>query len=234
MKLPAFTREQVRRVDQIAIEDYAVPGIVLMENAGRSAAEIIHRVAPPGITAILCGSGNNAGDGYVIARHLQLAGREVRIVSIVDLKKLTGDARTNAVIAQKSGIIIQSVKSADEIRESLSRVATIVDALLGTGAQGQLRGLFADAVNIANSHEAMRVAIDIPTGLDCDTGQAGDPAFRASHTITFVASKVGFEQETADAYVGVVHEVGIGAPKKLLDELLERFEKGSDPLFHRS
>jgi NAD(P)H-hydrate epimerase len=216
MKIPALTREQVRTVDKIAIQDYAVPGIVLMENAGRSAAEILERISPPGLIAILCGSGNNAGDGYVIARHLQLAGRQVRIVSIVDLEKLTGDASTNAIIAQRSEIDIQFVRSADEIHQSLSGAATIVDALLGTGARGPLRGLFADAVRIANSLQAMRVAIDIPTGIDCDTGEAGDVAFRASHTITFVAAKIGFEQPAADAYVGVIHEVGIGAPQKLL------------------
>ena len=190
-----------------------------MENAGRGAAEIIDRIAPPGWVAILCGSGNNAGDGYVVARHLQLAGRQVRIISIVDLQALQGDARINAGIAEKSDIDIQCVATSDQIAESIAGATTIVDCLLGTGARGPLRGLYADAVSAANAIDALRVAIDLPTGLDCDSGEAGDPTFRADHTITFVARKTGFEKENADAYVGVVHEVGIGAPKKLLDQL---------------
>ncbi len=220
MELPALTRDQVRQVDKIAIEQFGIPGIVLMENAGRGAAEIIDRIAEPGIVAILCGSGNNAGDGYVIARHLQLAGRQLRIVSIVDLQTLQGDARTNALIAKKSDIEVQCVASDAQIAESISGATTIVDCLLGTGARGPLRGLYADAVNAANAVDALRVAIDIPTGLDCDSGESGDPTFRADHTITFVARKTGFEKENADAYVGVVHEVGIGAPVKLLKQLL--------------
>ena len=222
MKLPPLTRDQVRQVDQIAIEQYGVPGIVLMENAGRGAAEIIDQIAGSGTIAILCGSGNNAGDGYVVARHLQLAGRDVRIISIVECASLRGDARINSLIAENAEIDIRTSPSGQEIAQSLSDATTIVDGLLGTGARGPLRDLYAAAVTISNAHKAMRVALDIPTGLDCDTGEAGEPTFRADHTITFVAPKVGFEKENADAYVGVVHVVGIGAPKKLLDQLLLR------------
>ena len=134
MKLPALSRDQVRQVDKIAIEQYGVPGIVLMENAGRGAAAMIDQIAKPGRIVILCGSGNNAGDGYVIARHLQLAGRQVRVVSIVDLESLSGDAKTNAMIVQKSGIEIRVATRAAEISESIGDAATIVDGLLGTGA----------------------------------------------------------------------------------------------------
>lgn len=220
MNVPALTRDQVREVDRIAIEQFAMPGIVLMENAGRSAAEIIDRLAETGQITILCGSGNNAGDGYVIARHLQLAGRPVRIVSLVDPRKLQGDARTNATIAEKSDLDIRCVEHQSDLTGAISGSAAIVDCLLGTGARGPLRGLFADAVSAANAIAAQRFAIDIPTGLDCDSGEAGDPTFRADHTITFVARKTGFQRQNADAYVGEVHEVGIGVPQKLLDQLL--------------
>ncbi len=149
---------------------------------------------------------------------MQLAGRQVRIVSIVDPQALQGDARINAVIAEKSDIDIHCVVTADQIAESIAGATTIVDCLLGTGARGPLRGLYADAVAAANATDALRVAIDLPTGFDCDSGEAGDPTFRADHTITFVARKTGFEKADADAYVGVIHEVGIGAPQKLLDQ----------------
>lgn len=220
MQLPSLTRDQVRRVDQIAINEFEMPGIVLMENAGRGASELIHQIAREGLITILCGSGNNAGDGYVIARHLQILGRPVRIVSIVDPGSLTGDAQINATIAQRARIEIRRVGTIHEIETSICDSATVVDALLGTGAKGPPRGLFADAVRAANRQACLRVAIDLPTGLDCDTGLANDPTFRADHTLTFVSRKVGFEKNNADEYVGVVTEIGIGVPQSLLQDIL--------------
>jgi NAD(P)H-hydrate epimerase len=219
MQLPPLTRDQVRRVDQIAIEQYAIPGIVLMENAGRGAAEVIDRVAGEGRITILCGAGNNGGDGYVIARHLELLGRSVEIVSLVDPESLSGDAAINATIAAKSQIKITRVTARDQIDAALEGSATVVDAMLGTGAKGSPRDLFADAVRSANDCQCLRIAIDLPTGLDCDSGVANEPTFRADHTITFVSRKVGFEKENADAYVGVLTEIGIGVPSCLLAEI---------------
>ena len=220
MQLPPLTRDQVRRVDQIAINDFQMPGIVLMENAGRGAAEVIHQHAPDGLITILCGSGNNAGDGYVIARHLQLMNRSVRILSLVDPESLGGDAAINAKIAANANIEIILAVSSEELKATITDATTVVDAILGTGARGAPRGLFADAVRTANNHPALKIAIDLPTGLDCDTGVANDPTFRADHTITFVSRKVGFQKENADAYVGVVSEIGIGVPRKLLEDVL--------------
>lgn len=220
MKLPALTRAQVRQVDQRAVEEYHLPTIVLMENAGRGAAELIDRLAGSDPIAILCGAGNNGGDGYVIARHLELADRQVRIVALKPPSELTGDARINAEIARAAEIPIDVVTAADQIQRALQGAAAIVDALLGTGASGDPRGLYADAVTLANSTEgAVRIAIDIPTGLDCDSGAVGSPTFRADHTASFVAGKVGFANPAAHPYVGRVHEVGIGVPRKLLSKL---------------
>lgn len=220
MIVPPLTREQVRQVDKIAVEQYGIPGIVLMENAGRGSADIIDRVAPKGLIAILAGPGNNGGDGYVIARHLELAGRDVRIVSVVDLDRLQGDAKINADIVIHSKLDLRVASNRHQFAECTLDASTLVDCLLGTGAQGPLRGLYAEAVAIINAHQgALRIAIDIPTGLDCDTGEANDPTFRADHTITFVAQKIGFKQNHAGKFVGVVHEVGIGVPVKLLREL---------------
>ncbi|MGI9468630.1 MAG: NAD(P)H-hydrate epimerase [Rubripirellula sp.] len=220
--LPALTRAQVRSVDQTAIEEYGIPGIVLMENAGSRAAEIIHRVVPEGPIEVLCGSGNNAGDGYVIARHLQLMGREIDMICAVPVAKLSGDAHINAMIAARSEIpmrIIDPEAYEANIPDLDQKAAAVVDALLGTGARGPLRGCYRDLVQMANVHSGMRIAIDIPTGLDCDTGEASHPTLLADHTITFVAEKVGFKKNNADDYVGVVHVVGIGVPEKLLNAL---------------
>ena len=222
MKLPPLTREQVRNVDRVAINDYGMPGILLMENAGRVAAEIIHQFSPPGLIEILCGGGNNAGDGYVIARHLQIFGRDIQLTCVVPLRKLQGDAQTNALTAQQAGIPTRLIddRGMDSEPHALEITASsVVDALLGTGSRGPLRGHYSKLVSMANAHPGMRFAIDIPTGLDCDTGEASDPTFHADHTITFVATKVGFQKNNAEKFVGVVHEVDIGVPVKLLQTL---------------
>jgi NAD(P)H-hydrate epimerase len=219
MIVSPLTREQVRQVDQMAMQQYGMSGLVLMENAGRGAAEIIDPVAGNGLVTLLCGRGNNGGDGYVIARHLELLARQVRIISVVPLERLAGDAKTNAEIATRAGIEIQ-IATESTIGSAIAGSKTIIDCLLGTGAQGPPRGVFAAAVQQANAlSTATRVAIDIPTGLDCDSGQAHEPTFRADHTITFVARKVGFDQPTAAAYLGTVHEVGIGVPVRLLNQI---------------
>jgi NAD(P)H-hydrate epimerase len=227
-QLPALTRAQLRSVDQTAIEKYGIPGVVLMENAGSRAAEIIHQVAPQGAIEVLCGGGNNAGDGYVIARHLQLMGRRVRIICAAPVAKLQGDAQINAMIASRSDIPMKLVDpdaSPANIADLNRNAAAVVDAILGTGASGPLRGCYRDLVKLANVHPGMRIAIDIPTGLDCDTGEASQPTIVADHTITFVSEKVGFKKNNADDYVGVVHVVGIGVPEKLLTAL--QLEAGS-------
>lgn len=221
MQLSPLSRDQVRNVDQIAIKQFGIPGIVLMENAGRGAAETIHRLAPQGLVTILAGGGNNGGDGYVIARHLQLMGHTVQITSMVDVKTLQGDALINATIAKKSDISISAITDQNQIAASIGSPTIIVDCLLGTGARGELREPYATTVRLANQKPAkLRIAIDIPTGLDCDTGVANDPTFQADHTITFVAEKIGFAKENAQDYLGIIHEVGIGVPLKLLKEVL--------------
>ncbi len=220
MELPPLSRAQVRRVDQIAITEYGLAGLVLMENAGRGAAEIIHQLSPGSRVVILCGKGNNAGDGYVIARHLQLLDHDVVLVSIVDPGQLTGDAATNAAIAIKANIELRIARTQPELQAATEGAEIIVDCLLGTGAQGSLREPFSTAVSVANGMSVTRIAIDLPTGLDCDTGAANTPTFRADHTITFVAKKLGLVQKNANEYVRAVHVVGIGAPRELLETLV--------------
>ncbi|KAA1262148.1 Bifunctional NAD(P)H-hydrate repair enzyme Nnr [Rubripirellula obstinata] len=216
MNSKSLSCEQVRRVDQIAIDEYGIPGIVLMENAGRGAAEKIHGVAPPGLITILCGKGNNGGDGYVIARHLELLGRSIQIVSTCEISDLSGDAKTNAEIAARSDIPIQKVDESSRLQLILDPAATIVDGLLGTGSKPPLRGMYADLVRAANNQPCMRIALDIPTGMNADTGEAIDPTFIADHTITFVAPKTGFASPNASKHIGQVHVVSIGVPSKLL------------------
>lgn len=225
--------EQSRQVDTAAIRQYGISGLVLMENAGREAARWIagsvDRVAD---VCILCGKGNNAGDGYVIARHLQcdLAARvdgrrtsqsTVRIVSVVDPAELRGDAATNQAIARAAEIPIDVVADPAEVAGKIGAPEVVIDCLLGTGAVGPPRGLIATAIRVANSLAAWRVAIDVPSGLDADSGVVHDPTFHAAATLTFVARKTGFEHPAAASQLGEIVVLPIGIPWQLLRQLVD-------------
>ena len=217
-----LTRSQVREIDRRAIEEFGLPGIVLMENAGRGAAELLHGLAPRASVAIVCGKGNNAGDGFVIARHLENLGHAVRLLLACDPAELRGDAAIAWRVAEKAGIPTTKLAAATEAgwERALAGAGWIVDALLGTGATGEPRGAIAtaiEAVNAAARHGAQVFAVDLPSGLDCDTGQPLGPCVRADVTATFVARKIGFEAPVAAPWLGDVHVVGIGAPRALLE-----------------
>jgi NAD(P)H-hydrate epimerase len=219
----ALSRTEVREVDRLAIEEYGLPGIVLMENAGGSAARLLHSFGVDRPVAIVCGRGNNGGDGFVIARHLELLGHEVRLLLAAQLADLRGDAAVNAEVAKRSGLSIVdlSAASAGDWREALRSVGWIVDALLGTGATGAPRGTVATAIAAVNevhgADPAVRVlAVDIPSGMDCDTGGRPGDCVRADATATFVAPKLGFAAPGASAFTGAVHVLDIGAPAALL------------------
>jgi len=213
----AMTRQQVRAVDGWAIDEVGIPGTVLMENAGRSATDLAQRllggVSAPRV-AVLAGSGNNGGDGFVIARHLRLRGVQTDTYLLADPAKITGDAAVNFNVLQRLGapLIECAGRSADELTELWRPYDLLVDALGGTGVTGALRGNLAAAVTAANATGTKILAIDIPTGLDCDTGRTAGPCIRAAATITFVARKVGFDAPTAAAYTGEVLVAGIGVP----------------------
>lgn len=217
-----LSREHVRSIDRIAIDEFAMSGLVLMENAGRGAALGIDAFidSTPGKISILCGPGNNGGDGYVIARHLNRIGYQINIYSLVPLKRLTGDALANANIAIQSELPITFVPETEELSRALSDNQAIIDCMLGTGAHGAPRGIYRECVDLANrfsrTSNTTLVAIDIPTGLDCDSGIPADPTFQADLTMTFVDHKIGFEKSTAKPFLGQIETVDIGVPNKLL------------------
>ncbi len=219
-----LTRAESRQVDQLAIESFGMSGLVLMENAGREAARVIAARYPPADICILCGKGNNGGDGYVIARHLQLAHAAasegqatVQIVSVVDPAELAGDAAVNAQIARLAEIPMAVVTDSQQLSAAVGTPSLIVDCLLGTGAQGNPRGVYAEAICLANALPARRIAIDLPSGLDADSGAVGEPTFCAELTLTMVAAKVGFATATAKAVLGEVVVIPIGVPLRLLE-----------------
>ena len=224
-----LTRQQSRAIDAAAINEYGIPGMVLMENAGRGVAELllewdpslIGEGAPP--VAILCGKGNNAGDGFVIARHLEIRGVRARVILLCPPQDLRGDARANYEILMHTNVPVVDLSSSGDLGEAIDSAAAnanwLVDAMLGTGAHGEPREPFRTAIDWMNRQPAQRLAIDAPSGLDCDTGQAAEHTIAADHTCTFVAAKAGFFAVEAGQYLGQLHVVSIGIPPRLILEV---------------
>jgi NAD(P)H-hydrate epimerase len=219
----ALSREQSRRVDQIATQQWGISGLVLMENAGRGMADGIGKLAPAGPVVICCGKGNNGGDGFVIARHLNIRGMPVRVLVWSTPDELGGDAGANFRILQHTDVPIQVCGNsvhASRLDQELRDAAWVVDALLGTGARGEPKAPLDTVIDRINAAMAPVVAVDVPSGLDCDTGQPGPHTIRAAHTFTFVAMKPGFLVPEAEAYTGEVHVCDIGVPTKLAEQVL--------------
>jgi NAD(P)H-hydrate epimerase len=215
--LRPLTRSQVRDVDRQAIEDYGMLGLVLMENAGRNSATLLQSIGIAGRVTICCGKGNNGGDGFVIARHLENAGVDVRVLLSAPASSLTGDAAANLQILERAGTPI--VPPPFDWVHELAGADWIVDALLGTGTQGTLREPFLTSIAAINAARCKVFAVDLPSGLDCDTGQPLGVCVRADHTATFVARKIGFDVPVAANWTGEVHVIDIGVPRALLRRL---------------
>ena len=213
-----LTRAEVREIDRRAIEDFGVPGVVLMENAGRGAAELLMRLNPAKQKVVICcGKGNNGGDGFVIARHLDNHGWSVQVLIFADLADLTGDALTMFQSINKSKLDVQEPQYLP-VREFERSDIWIVDALFGTGLSGPVRHPFSAIIQEMNASPSPIFAVDIPSGLDCDTGLPLGICVRATVTATFVAQKKGFAEPAAKQWLGEVHVIDIGAPRAALSE----------------
>lgn len=189
-----------------------MPTALLMENAARSAAAVAWRLlgGQPGDVVILCGPGNNGGDGLALARHL--ANRDCRVAcAILDPRReYTGDAKVMFDIATAMGMRL--IPAA--VEQVTAPVGLVVDALFGTGLSKPLDGLAADLAKATHSRNRPTLALDLPSGLDCDTGEPiGGLAVKATHTVTFVAPKAGFGRGESAAFTGDVFVGDIGVPK---------------------
>ncbi len=217
-KFDLMTKEQVRAVDSWAINTLGISGVVLMENAGRSCAELIKeklKAIPDPKVCIFCGTGNNGGDGYVIARHLLNSGFEVIVVICGDRMKVKGDAKINLDILEKLGRPVEQLNLKEDdvparVKAFTADVDMIVDGLFGTGLSGPLRDDYIQLIESINACDCPVLAVDIPSGLDCDTGRPLGAAVKASCTVTFVAVKKGFISESAASYTGEIYVASIG------------------------
>jgi hydroxyethylthiazole kinase-like uncharacterized protein yjeF len=210
--LPAWAEplpdaEQQRAIDAWAIEERGIPGVELMERAGSGLAELVAARAPVGGIAVVCGKGNNGGDGLVVARLLREGGREVDVLLLGDPGELRGDARAN--LDRLPGAAPRQFEAA-----ALRGAAAIVDAILGTGFSDEPREparSAIEAINAASEH-AMIVACDVPSGVDGSTGEVAGAAVRADATATFHAAKPGLWIVPGKNHAGSVHVIDIGIP----------------------
>jgi NAD(P)H-hydrate epimerase len=230
-----LSREAARRVDRLAVERYGIPSVVLMENAAlglrERALELLASVRARR-AVVIAGPGNNGGDGFALARHLHNGGCEVVALTSVDLDAYAGDAATNLRVIRAMGIRVARLEApaGSAVLETAARApALLVDALLGTGAVEAARGTVRSAIlhiNRLRSPAVRVLAVDVPSGLDCDSGApaGGGDAVEADATVTFVALKPGFLRLGAQRWTGEVTVADIGAPRELIEELGELVE----------
>jgi NAD(P)H-hydrate epimerase len=194
-----------------------------MENAGRAVfREILARFPAATHHAVLCGPGNNGGDGAVVARHLDAWGWPVRVRWTAPADRLRGDPATQHAILDRAGFDQRSLADADDLAASLSWADWVVDALLGTGLTRAVEGSLRALIEAVNASSRPVLALDLPSGLDCDTGQPLGVAVRARLTTSFVARKRGFDAPGASDWTGTVQVVEIGVPGVLLDPFRSR------------
>lgn len=218
------TAEQMQELDRKAIETYRIPGIVLMENAGRGATEAIAKAFPDlqkMKIAIIAGKGNNGGDGFVVARYLLNSGVPVKVYLLADPKALRGEAEINAqIFSRMKGEVISVPSSKDyqKVKKELERFDLLIDAIFGTGLDAEVRGYYREVIDHLNTLQKPIVAIDIPSGLDANSGKPLGTAIRASLTVTFGLPKVGHLIPPGPEYTGEVKVIDIGYPRKLVEE----------------
>ncbi len=221
MNTRAVTCVEMREIDRLASEEYGIPVETLMENAGRAAAEQAEKMlaALPGAKSVLvlCGGGNNGGDGFVAARILALKNYAVKVRLFKPENSLKGATLTNFEQLGKTGADWKFCSDADAIAGDIENSGLIVDALLGTGFTGTLTGTIADAIELVNTSGKPVLAVDVPSGLDADTGRAEGPCIKAHVTITMGALKTGFLTEQSRTWTGNVIVADIGFPDTIFE-----------------
>lgn len=217
MKHKTLLASEIREADRRCIEELGIPGAVLMNNAG---CAVFHEITQ-GPVGIVCGKGNNGGDGFVVARLALLAGLMPRVLLVADPDEIQGDAAQYMHVYRKLGGAMCATKDPVKVSKmvhSLSDCVVLVDALLGTGISGEVRGAIRAAIE-AWPRGVRTIAVDLPSGLNADTGTPCGCSIRADITVTFQYSKKGFENPIAMPYTGRVVVADIGIPAVCADKV---------------
>jgi len=208
LPIKLYRAAQVRELDRIAIQERGIPGFELMSRAGHEVFERLKKHWPGALSmAVFCGSGNNAGDGYIVARLALDAGLKVCVYAVSDPEKLNGDALTAYRKYREAHGVVVPFQCEQTINADV-----LVDALLGTGLDRPVTGLYADAILAINAHPAPVVAVDIPSGLNADTGNTMGSAVKAVCTVTFIGLKQGLFSGQAPEYCGEICYAQLGVP----------------------
>ncbi len=213
--MKAVSVAQMREADRRCIEELGIPGAVLMENAGAA----VYRELRPGPVGVVCGKGNNGGDGFVVARRALAAGRATSVVLLADPDEIKGDAALHMHTYQRLGGIITIARNEPALAAAYAALVhchTLVDAILGTGVRGEVRGFLYEA--ITTWPLIYTVAVDVPSGMDADTGTSSGCCIRADVTVTFQFPKRGFENPAAAPYLGRLEVADIGIPPVCADD----------------
>jgi len=219
--MKVVTSQQMKEIDRKAIEESNLSGLTLMENAGLRIFQNLKNIYPNlRLKKIIAftGSGNNGGDGFVVARHLYNYGVKVKVFLLSHSSKIKGEAEENLNIINKMGVELFEAETTklEEIQRAIQNSDLIIDAILGTGLQGKVTGLKAKIIDLINIANKEVVAIDVPSGLDADTGRIEGPCIRAIHTITLALPKIGLLIFPGASYAGKVTVEDIGIPSYLL------------------
>jgi len=219
--MKVVTSQQMREIDRKAIEENNLFGLILMENAGLRIFQNLKKIYADlrlKKVIIFAGSGNNGGDGFVVARHLYNYGVKVKVFLLAPFNKIKGEAGENLNIIDKMGVELIETETTkfEEIQEAVQNYDLIIDAILGTGLQGRVTGLKAKIIDLVNVAGKEVVAIDVPSGLDADTGKLEGPCIKATHTITLALPKIGLLLFPGASYAGKVTVEDIGIPSCLL------------------
>jgi NAD(P)H-hydrate epimerase len=220
--IPLYSTKQIRKVDDYAINKLGLPGMVLMENASREIFREIETQYQFNSIGIICGNGNNGGDGFAAARHFANSVYKVVVVYLGPENKMSGDCRMNysvlkKMVPTKKNLSIIKYKSTNSLT-AIKKCDLICDALLGSGAKGKLRGPYLSIIKTLNKTKKIKVAIDIPTGLDVDKGYAED-VFYADMTITLGGYKKGLFFGDGFLHAGIIEKGGIGISENYLGSL---------------
>ncbi|MFQ5802465.1 MAG: NAD(P)H-hydrate dehydratase [Candidatus Methylomirabilales bacterium] len=220
--MKVVTAKEMQELDRRAAAEYGVASLILMENAGAGSVREMAQYFP-GIyrsrVAVVCGKGNNGGDGLVVARHLANRGATVQVFLLAKKGELKGDAGTNLGIAERSGLPLVQVTTVQDLhahREALAAADLIVDAILGTGLTGPARGIAAEAIQLLNTLDRPLIALDLPSGLGSDDGRIVEPCVRAQLTLTLALPKRSLLLFPAARCAGEIRVVDIGIPRVLL------------------
>ncbi|MDN4593661.1 NAD(P)H-hydrate dehydratase [Polycladomyces subterraneus] len=210
------TAQEMRDLDRYTIEHIGIPGVVLMERAGLAVAQAItEHFAQPGQAVVLSGHGNNGGDGFVVARHLSVAGWRTTVWLVGSAERMTADTQTFYEACRHLGIDVKTFgpEQADELRRWLETSDVVVDALLGTGIRGPVRPAMESVIRLVNDHARGRVvAVDVPSGVETDTGRVASVAIKADQTVTFAYAKWCHYLRPGAEHCGEVVVADIGIP----------------------